>query len=269
MAKRKKPNKRGGGRRKQTSDVPLSGSRKLDPDSDVPLYFQLGGVLLEKVDGGAWRPGDRFPTEREIAEQFGVSRTVIRRALDLLEGDGGIVRVKGSGAFVAPPRRDVPILGIVEALLLPSDDLTLTIFEAREEPPDATVAQFLELGKRSTSIVQATAVINVAGDPLCLVQSYTPADLLPWLLPAAEALQAGRQGPRPGKVDLGRAKVSLGRTFFGPWGGPKVDASAGDPALMARLVQLGRAGRIRRPRPLEFAYLICPGDSAQFTFELD
>jgi DNA-binding GntR family transcriptional regulator len=240
----------------------------LDRNSNVPLYFQLGGVLKEKVDAGAWQPGDRFPTEREIAEEFDVSRTVIRRALDLLVGDGGIVRVKGSGAFVAPPRREVAVLGVVQALLDPTDDLTLTIITAREEQPDPTVAHFLGMVK-PTPIAQVTAVMHVEKQPLCLVQSYSSTDLVPWLLPVAEALQAGIEVPKPGIIEFGPATVSIELTFFGRWGGPKVGASAGDPALMARLVQFGKAAGMKKARPLEFAYIICPSDSAQFAIELE
>jgi GntR family transcriptional regulator len=241
----------------------------LERDSNVPLYFQLGGVLKEKVDSGAWQPGDRFPTEREIAEEFDVSRTVIRAALDLLVGDGGIMRIKGSGAFVAPPRREASLIGVVQALLEPTEELTLTIFSAREESPDATVAQFLQLEKRPAPIVQVTAVINVEEQPLCLVQSYSVSNLVPWLLPSAEALQSGTEPPKPGKLELDSATVSIELTFFGHWGGPRLGASAGDPALMARLVQFGKARGMKRSRPIEFAYLICPSDSARFAFQLN
>lgn len=167
----------------------------LERDSDVPLYFQLGGVLKERVDSGAWQPGDRFPTEREIAEEFDVSRTVIRGALDLLVGDGGIVRIKGSGAFVAPPRRQVSLIGVVQALLEPTEERTLTIFSAREEPPDRSVAQFLKLEKQPAPIAQVTAVMNVDGRPLCLLQSYSVTNLVPGSFPLPRRFSPGPSRP--------------------------------------------------------------------------
>jgi GntR family transcriptional regulator len=261
-----KPSKPARGRRKQVSDVSLTGSRALDRKSAVPLYFQLGAVLKEKVDSGAWQPGDRFPTEREIVEEFGVSRTVIRPALDLLVGEGAIVRIKGSGTFVAPPRRDVKVLGIVQTLLNPTDDLTLTVLAARKQLPDSPVAHFLEIDEYPSSIAHVTAVMHVGGQPACLVESYSPMKLMPWLLPTAEALQTGADPPKPGRVDITRAAVRIELSFFGWWGGPQVGASAGDPALMARLVQFGKTKGMKRERPLEFAYLICRSDNAQFAF---
>jgi DNA-binding FadR family transcriptional regulator len=54
---------------------------------------------------GHLRPGDRLPTERELSEQFGVSRATVRDAIRVLES-GGLVRVRvgaGGGPFVAEP----------------------------------------------------------------------------------------------------------------------------------------------------------------------
>jgi GntR family transcriptional regulator len=80
---------------------------RLDRSSDVPLYFQLAAALKAMLEVEAWEPGARFATEREIEEEFNVSRAVIRPALDLLVDDGAIIRVRGSGAFVAPSRSEV------------------------------------------------------------------------------------------------------------------------------------------------------------------
>jgi DNA-binding GntR family transcriptional regulator len=63
--------------------VSLANCRELHRNSDVPLYYQLGAALLEAVETGPWREGARFATERELEEQFKVSRVVVRRALEL------------------------------------------------------------------------------------------------------------------------------------------------------------------------------------------
>ncbi|HUC08253.1 MAG TPA: GntR family transcriptional regulator, partial [Solirubrobacterales bacterium] len=102
-----KPISPGKGRPKRFSDVPLARGRRLDRNSDVPLYFQLAATIKVMLEVGDWEAGARFASEREIEEEFGVSRAVIRPALDLLVGDGAIYRIKGSGAFVAPPRREI------------------------------------------------------------------------------------------------------------------------------------------------------------------
>jgi GntR family transcriptional regulator len=77
---------------------------QLDRDSPVPLYYQLQEVVKEDIDAGNWQPGEILPSEAELEAQFGVSRTVIRKALDVLTADGQVVRQKGRGTVVAPPK---------------------------------------------------------------------------------------------------------------------------------------------------------------------
>jgi len=247
--------------------VEVAGSRALDRNAFVPLYFQLAEVLKERLETGAFKPGARFPSEREIAEEFDVSRTVIRPALDLLVGDGAIVRVKGSGTFVTPPKREVPVNGLVRALTERREDQTLTVLAARERSPDRTVASFLEIS-RPTSVAHVTAVLHVDERPVCLVDSYSSAADVPWLLPLAQALEAGEEAPPAGELRLTRAKVSIEGAFFGTWEASQVGVSAGDPTLMGRLVQFGLPEGAEEERPVEFARLVYRSDSAQLAIEL-
>jgi DNA-binding GntR family transcriptional regulator len=256
------------GRPKQSSTVPLVGSAELDRNSDVPLYFQLGAALKVMLEVGTWEAGARFASERELEEEFNVSRAVIRPALDLLVGDGAIVRVKGSGAFVAPPRREVRVAGLVGLWSERQDGRSVTVLSARKRRPDNTVSHFLEIEDRRTPIAQVTAVVDVGQPSVILVDSFSSVALVPWLLPTAQALQTGTKPPRPSGLDLTRATVSVEHTFFGEWGSSQVGASAGDPALMGRFVQFGRAKGSKRERPVEFARLIYRADGAQLAFEL-
>lgn len=256
------------GRPRRSSTVPLSGISELDRDSDVPLYFQLAAALKVMLEVDAWEAGARFATERELEEEFDVSRAVIRPALELLVGDGAIVRVKGSGAFVAPPRREVRVAGLVGLWSEPQDDRTVNVLSARKRRPDRTVSHFLQIEDRRTPVAHVHAVVNVGKPSVILVDSFSSVALVPWLLPTAQALKAEERPPEPGGLDLTRATVSVEHTFFGEWGSSQVGASAGDPALMGRFVQFGRAGKSGSERPIEFARLIYRADGTQLAFEL-
>lgn len=257
------------GRPKQSSDVPLAGSRKLDRASEVPLYFQLAAELHRMLELGTWEPGARFPTERELEEEFGVSRAVIRPALDLLVGDGTIFRVKGSGAFVAAPRSRVEVNGIVKLWARGDPDHSVSVVSARKRAPDRTVSQFLELGKSPAEIAQVTAVVDAGAPSAFVVDSYSPISRLPWLLPTAKALASGAKPPRPGRLELTRSTVSIEHTFFSGWAASQVGSAAGNPALIGRFVQFGRTNGATRERPLEFARLIWRADTTQLAFELE
>lgn len=263
-----KPTPSGPGRPKRSSDIPLSGSRRLDRSSDVPLYFQLASVLKVMLEVGAWEPGARFASEREIEEEFEVSRAVIRPALDLLVGDGAIFRVKGSGAFVAPPRREIEVAGLVRLWLEGHESRSVAVRGAREHLPDSTVSQCLEIEDPETPVAHVTAIVDVGEPSVCLVDSYSTVAHVPWFLAIAEALKAEQNPPAPNDLELTRATVSVEHTFFGEWGSSQVGASAGEPALMGRFVQFGRPNGSEHERPLEFARLIYRADSAQLSFVL-
>lgn len=66
------------------------------------LADALSASLQTSVREGRLSPGDRLPTEKQLADQFGVSRTVVREAIARLKADGYVETRQGLGAFVAP-----------------------------------------------------------------------------------------------------------------------------------------------------------------------
>lgn len=76
----------------------------------VPLHSQVAQTLRQRLESRDLRPGDLFPTEAALQDEFGVSRSVVRQALASLEADGLIHKVQGRGSVVADHRevhRDV------------------------------------------------------------------------------------------------------------------------------------------------------------------
>jgi DNA-binding FadR family transcriptional regulator len=68
------------------------------------LYRQIADHLSELIASGEFPEGTRLPSERELAEQLGVSRPSVREALIALEVAGKVEVRVGSGIFVAPRR---------------------------------------------------------------------------------------------------------------------------------------------------------------------
>ena len=64
-----------------------------------PLYDQLVDLLTDKIDHEL-RPGDYLPSERDLSERYGLSRTTVRLALQELERLGLVVRQRGRGTMV-------------------------------------------------------------------------------------------------------------------------------------------------------------------------
>lgn len=79
---------------------PVIGQRRLVAER---LSDRLAALLSTQVEGGRLRPGDRLPTEQQIAESHGVSRTVVREAVHQLKSRGLLMSRQGSGVYVAEP----------------------------------------------------------------------------------------------------------------------------------------------------------------------
>lgn len=65
------------------------------------LRFQLADVLRDRIVDGELSPGDRLPSEPDLARVLGVSRASVRAAITLLEEDGFVRRRRGSGTYIA------------------------------------------------------------------------------------------------------------------------------------------------------------------------
>jgi len=72
----------------------------------IPLYIQIAERLIAQIESGGLSPGEQLPPERDLSEKIGVNRMTLRRALQVLESQGLIVRKHGIGTFIAEPKID-------------------------------------------------------------------------------------------------------------------------------------------------------------------
>jgi GntR family transcriptional regulator len=69
--------------------------------ADLPLYQEVKRRIFDVVRRGDWKPGDTIPSEKRLAERFGVSIGTLRKAVDELVGENLLIRRQGRGTFVA------------------------------------------------------------------------------------------------------------------------------------------------------------------------
>jgi GntR family transcriptional regulator len=74
--------------------------RPLDPASSLPLYQQLQRALRNAIERKLLGAHDALPPERDLANDFAVSRITVRKAIDGLVDEGLLIRRQGSGTFV-------------------------------------------------------------------------------------------------------------------------------------------------------------------------
>jgi GntR family transcriptional regulator len=84
----------------------------LNSRSPIPLYHQLADIILEKIRSAEYSPGDRIPSENELADRYGIGRPTVRQATDLLIRKRFLIRKRGSGTFVCEKHKEVDLFSL-------------------------------------------------------------------------------------------------------------------------------------------------------------
>lgn len=75
--------------------------KKVKIDYRAPLYLQVCESILKKIETGEYLPGQQLPSERIMADMYGINRMTVRNAVDKLTEQGILESYPRKGAFVA------------------------------------------------------------------------------------------------------------------------------------------------------------------------
>lgn len=236
-------------------------------DAPIPLYYQIKTRLLESIETGQLKPGDRVPSERELTTHFNVSRMTARQALTELENQGYLYRLQGKGTFVATPKLDQPLAGLTsftEDMRRRGLEPGAQVLSAEEVPAGRKAAR--ALGLSETALVFRLERLRLAGgDPMALEIAHVPATLVPGLAEegALERSLYGLLRERYG-IRLIRATQSLEAVAANEYEAQVLHVKEGTPLLL-----LERVSRDEQDRPVEFVRSLYRGDRYRFITELN
>lgn len=144
--------------------------------SEGTLYQQVLSRLVEALESGKITIGDKLPTEAELMQTYGVSRTTARRALDELRRQGLVRREPGKGTFRADPllRADLPYLhSFSEEIRRLGYQPGAQLLIQQEIAADSIVAAQLRIGMDSPVLhVRRLRTANMR--PIFVCDSYFP-----------------------------------------------------------------------------------------------
>jgi GntR family transcriptional regulator len=238
---------------------------QIDRSSPVPFYYQLQEILKRELEGGRWKPGELLPSEAEFAATLGISRTVLRKALDVLEGDGQVYRVKGKGTVVAPPKfrydaiataRDWYQHGTAAPARL------ARLVHAALIPATGQLPRVLEVAA-SDRVWELVALSEVAAEPVSLSQMYVRRDASARLRAAGPGDPVVTEGgpevleqlaERWG-VKIFENRLDIQHTVANEFEAQELRIGRGDPVLLLSLLALGSD-----QRPLAFARTVVRSD---------
>ena len=146
------------------------------------MSTQVSALLIKELKEGAFSAAERLPSEVELAERLGVSRTVIRDALSDLEREGFIERVRGIGTVI---NREIVGLKHRLDLKLEYNELIrdagyrpgVDSISRRVEPADEELAEILQIDSGAPAIVCEKRLL-ASGTPVIYSVDYLPKALL-------------------------------------------------------------------------------------------
>jgi GntR family transcriptional regulator len=143
-------------------------------NSPLPRYYQLKEIMREKIRGEEWKPGDLIPSERELSEQYGISRMTARQAITELVNEGLFYREQGRGTFVSRHRITqhlTQLTGFTQDMQARGQRASAHVLSARMWPADEKIAERLHI-KSGDNVFRLHRLRIADGDPLALETSF-------------------------------------------------------------------------------------------------
>lgn len=158
----------------ERASLPYSAaSIQLDRTSPVPLYFQVAQHLERAIETGELAVGSHLDNEIAVAEQIGVSRPTVRRAIEYLVGRGLLVRKRGIGTRVIHPkvRRSMELTSLYDDLVAHGADPRTEVLSLDTRAAPDFVARALGI-EDGTPVVAVERLRYAKGEPLALMRNY-------------------------------------------------------------------------------------------------
>jgi len=199
-----------------------------------PKYQEIAEQLRAQVAAGVLAPGQRLPSEPDLAAQYDASRNTVRLAIALLTNQGLVVSRQGLGTFVHEPAK--PFTALLSRVQSPSTEVHASaglpvVSPAADEsemvrlvvetgPAGPSVAEKLGIGASDQVVIRRSQYF-IGDVPWQLINSYYPSDLAKGTaLQQAGEIESGSIGllaelghPQEGFVDEIGARMPDSREF--------------------------------------------------------
>lgn len=224
-----------------------------------PKYLRIHSNLRERITSGQWPAGSPLPSQRELADEFGVSIMTLRQALQLLTDEGLIETRHGSGTFAtAHYAYDLGHLrSFASDLIAQGAKITTKLLAAEAVTPPADVAA--RLGTPG-EVLRLRRLRLSGGRPLIVQTSYLPAALAHVVEPEGlDRLGLYTLLAEHG-LTIARAHESISPATLGPHDARDLARPQCSPALLSHRISFTAAGV-----PLIDDHALLPADSVVIT----
>lgn len=150
---------------------------QIDRSSPTPIFRQLEEQILESIQNGDLKPGDRIPSQYELARECQVSRATVQKAIDRLIMDDFLYFQQGKGIYVATPSKfeRLPILQSIDHSLRDFGyEIHADLLLLEEMKASGHVAEKLAL-QSGASVFHIKRLLYVNDEPMASQEAYLDA----------------------------------------------------------------------------------------------
>ncbi len=246
----------------------ISGNSNTMSDNELsvqPLYRQVAEQIAEEIGAGIRPVNSRISSERELAEEFGISRMTARAAINMLVQQGLVVRRNRAGAYVAQPKFRFDFsspAGLHEQLRKAGVEPGAQIIVANKllaSTVNREIRQALVLDEQD-KVYHIIRVRTANSEPIAVENSYFPAKLFPDLLDFNLTDSIYDILKKHFGVESAKSVQEMEITLLDTQWADIMGIAAGLPAL-----EVKRCAMTSNNEPFEFARDIYRGDRLIFT----
>ena len=230
-----------------------------------PIYIKIHNQLRENIEDGKWKVGERIPAERELANQFSVSRMTLRQAIQELVDEGILERRVGSGTFVANRKVQERMSGVTSFT-----DLMKSIGKV---PSSTTISNHLTIPsqveiekldlKDGDQVVRMERIRSGNDVPICFEVATIPANLVKELSKEEVTTSFWETLERKAHLYPGHAVQHISATKATEKIANYLNVKRGDPLL--RMTQLSY---LQDGTPFEYVHTQYVGSRFEFVLEI-
>lgn len=229
----------------------------------TPRYIKIHNEIQSRIEKGYWQVGQRIPAERELAQEFMVSRMTLRQALQTLVDEGILERRIGAGTFVAQRKIQDKMSGITSFTELTrrqgkvpsSQTVSYLVTE-----PSLSEAEKLELAENQ-KILRMERIRFADDEPICFEVAALPFDMVADYR-QSQVTTSLYQTLADDGLRIGRAQQTVSATVASERIAELLKVKRGSAILMLRQVTTLKDGR-----PFEYVRTHYAGDRFEFYLE--
>lgn len=228
-----------------------------------PIYIKIHNQIKRDIENKKYRVGERIPAERQLAQQFDVSRMTLRQAIKTLEDEGILERRLGSGTYVASQKVQEKMSGIMsftEITRANGQVPTNKLISYRITKPSLSEKEKLKIDD-STSVLRMERVRSADNVPICYEVATIPYPLIARFSKEEIASSLYKTLEKAGGYKIGNVIENIGAATANENDAKLLSINKGDPLVTRRQITELSSGE-----PFEYVLASYVAERFEFTF---